>query len=116
MVVREMVRTPALGYRPVGFIDDDPAKAGARIHGVQVLGSREELASIIAEKRPAEVLLSVPRADVGTIRACMRLRRRSSGTPQLWARTPTSLCMFLAKLATRSALSVGSRPYCSFGS
>lgn len=68
LIARELVRTPAFGYRPVGFIDDDPAKAGARIHGVQVLGSRAGLARIIADKRPAEVLLAVPRVDVATIR------------------------------------------------
>jgi FlaA1/EpsC-like NDP-sugar epimerase/lipopolysaccharide/colanic/teichoic acid biosynthesis glycosyltransferase len=68
MIARELTHSPALGYRPVGFIDDDPAKAGARIYDVQVLGTRADLARIIAEKRPSEVLLAVPRADVATIR------------------------------------------------
>ena len=31
LLLREILRNPELGYRPVGFIDDDPRKQGARI-------------------------------------------------------------------------------------
>src|SRR5581483_4300692 len=31
LVLREMIRNPALGYRPVGFVDDDPRKQGMRL-------------------------------------------------------------------------------------
>ena len=39
LLLREIMRNPELGYRPVGFIDDDPRKQGARIdRGLEVLG------------------------------------------------------------------------------
>ena len=31
LLLREILRNPELGYRPVGFVDDDPRKQGARI-------------------------------------------------------------------------------------
>jgi FlaA1/EpsC-like NDP-sugar epimerase len=39
MIVREMRNHPSCGYRPIGFVDDNPAKVGHRIHGVRVLGA-----------------------------------------------------------------------------
>ncbi len=42
-ILREMLRTPALGYTPIGLIDDDPRKKNLRLHGVRVLGTTDEL-------------------------------------------------------------------------
>ena len=46
LLLREILRNPELGYRPVGFIDDDPRKQGARIdRGLSVLGTTERAAA-----------------------------------------------------------------------
>ena len=46
LLLREILRNPELGYRPVGFVDDDPRKQGARIdRGIEVLGTTAELAA-----------------------------------------------------------------------
>ena len=40
LLLREILRNPDLGYRPVGFIDDDERKRNARIdRGLEVLGT-----------------------------------------------------------------------------
>ena len=43
LMVKEMLRTPAMGYTPIGLIDDDPRKKNMRLHGVRVLGTSDEL-------------------------------------------------------------------------
>ena len=52
MIVRDMLHNPDNDYQPVGFVDDDPAKRGERIHGVPVLGNRADLARIIEKVAP----------------------------------------------------------------
>ena len=42
LLLREILRNPDLGFRPVGFVDDDPRKQGVRIdRGVSVLGTTD---------------------------------------------------------------------------
>ncbi|MDQ4040909.1 MAG: polysaccharide biosynthesis protein [Actinomycetota bacterium] len=81
LVLREMVRNPDLGYRPVGFADDDPRKRGLRLdHGLRVLGGTEELPRILDEVEPAEVIIAIPSAP-GTLRARVVTACRSRGIP-----------------------------------
>lgn len=68
MIVREMRNNPSSGYRPIGFVDDDPAKVGHRVLGVKVLGSRARLSDIIAEDAPDVVLVAMPSAAPAMIR------------------------------------------------
>ena len=51
-IVREILKGGEHGYHPVGFVDDDPAKMGRRIHGIPVLGTRADLPRIIDETKP----------------------------------------------------------------
>jgi lipopolysaccharide/colanic/teichoic acid biosynthesis glycosyltransferase len=37
LLVREFIKRPSLGFKPVGFLDDNPSKHGVRIHGVKVV-------------------------------------------------------------------------------
>jgi len=69
LVLRELVRNPDLGYRPVGFVDDDPRKRGMRLeHGVKVLGASKDLPKILDDVEPGEVIIAIPSAP-GTLRA-----------------------------------------------
>src|SRR5262249_54082480 len=69
MIVRDMKNNSFYNYKPVGFIDDNAAKTGQRIHGVKVLGTRKHLAKIIARHQPDEVLIAMPAADPVTLRS-----------------------------------------------
>ena len=69
MVVRDIKNHGALyDYQPLGFIDDDPNKLGQRIHGVPVLGSRDNLPKILQANEVDEVLLTIPSASASLIR------------------------------------------------
>ena len=66
-VVRDMKGAPNGEYEPIGFIDDDGAKAGVEIHGVRVLGTRKALPSLIEEHKPAEILVAIPSAGAALV-------------------------------------------------
>ena len=81
LLLREIMRNPELGYRPVGFIDDDPRKQGARIdRGVEVLGSTGELGRVLDDVEPEEVLIAIPSAP-GAVRAKVVAACRERGVP-----------------------------------
>jgi UDP-GlcNAc:undecaprenyl-phosphate GlcNAc-1-phosphate transferase len=61
MVLREIKNNRILGYRPVGFLDDDEEKIGRRIHGVSVLGSRRDMVQIVKDKEVNEIIVAIPR-------------------------------------------------------
>ncbi|MCI0567251.1 MAG: hypothetical protein L0Z52_03555 [Acidobacteria bacterium] len=60
MILREIRNNPGLEYQPVGFIDDDIAKRGKRIHGLPVFGGREALPGITHSERVDEILIAIP--------------------------------------------------------
>jgi FlaA1/EpsC-like NDP-sugar epimerase len=83
LVVRELARNPQLRLRPVGFVDDDPRKLGIKYeHGLRVLGttSAEDLARVLDEVEPHEVLIAIPSAP-GTLRARVVTACRDRGIP-----------------------------------
>jgi FlaA1/EpsC-like NDP-sugar epimerase len=67
LIVKEMLKSPALGYTPIGLVDDDPRKKNLRLHNVRVLGTTDELPRILGENRPEEVLIAIPSAS-GSVR------------------------------------------------
>jgi FlaA1/EpsC-like NDP-sugar epimerase len=69
MIVRDMRRNPHYEYEPIGFVDDNPAKVGSKIHGLKVLGTSAALGPIIAATRPDAVLVAIARAAPPTMRA-----------------------------------------------
>ena len=60
LIVQEMQRSRMLNYTPIGFVDDDSRKRHTRIMGVRVLGTVDELARVLREHRPDEVLIAMP--------------------------------------------------------
>ncbi len=68
LMVREMQRNRQLHYTPVGFVDDDLRKRGDRIHGVKILGTTDDLAHLLRDNKPDEVLIAIPSAPGGTRR------------------------------------------------
>jgi FlaA1/EpsC-like NDP-sugar epimerase len=76
VLVREMLRFPT-GYRPVGFLDDDPQKHGARIHGVRVYGAVKDLARAAVDLRAEEVVIAIPSAAPTQLRALVSACERA---------------------------------------
>jgi FlaA1/EpsC-like NDP-sugar epimerase len=70
MIGRELSQNPESAIIPVGYLDDDPAKIGKRIHGIPVLGNLTNLHEIIRRYRASEVIVAIasaPRKIVASI-------------------------------------------------
>jgi FlaA1/EpsC-like NDP-sugar epimerase len=81
LLVREMLRNPDLGLRPIGFVDDDPRKRGARIdRGLEVLGRTRDLPRVLEDVEPDEVMIAIPSAP-GRLRAEVVAACRDRGVP-----------------------------------
>ena len=72
LIVRDMRQNSAFDATAVGFVDDDRRKKGERIHGVPVLGSRNELTEIIARTNAEEVLIAIPSASPDVLTRIVR--------------------------------------------
>src|SRR3954447_18269214 len=81
LLLREIMRNPELGYRPVGFIDDDPRKEHARVdRGLEVLGPTDHRGHVLDDVEPDEVLIAIPSAP-GMMRAKVVAASRERGVP-----------------------------------
>jgi UDP-GlcNAc:undecaprenyl-phosphate/decaprenyl-phosphate GlcNAc-1-phosphate transferase len=58
LTLRELRNNAALAREAVGFLDDDRAKGGTRIHGVPVLGRLEDLEAVLREHPVEEVVVA----------------------------------------------------------
>ncbi|MCR3921086.1 MAG: polysaccharide biosynthesis protein [Firmicutes bacterium] len=74
MVVKELQSQFAtLKKLPIGFIDDDPAKQRCGIHRVKVLGTRDDIPTIIEKHNVNEVIIAIPSAPRSEIKKLTRL-------------------------------------------
>ena len=73
-IVRAMKNNSAYyDFEPAGFVDDNSSKIGQRILGVPVLGTRQDLAKILAAETPHEIWLTIPSLEPATIREIMKV-------------------------------------------
>lgn len=68
LVVRELQKNPDLNLTAVGFLDDNPAKQGQQIHGIQVLGKINDVSKVVESKNVDEVVIAIPSAPGKVIR------------------------------------------------
>ena len=59
-LLREWRKRAETDVNPVGFLDDDPEKRGAKIHGVPVIGTSAGLAALIEASGAREVVVAIP--------------------------------------------------------
>ncbi len=80
LIIKELLKSPSLGYTPIGLVDDDPRKKNLRVHNVRVLGTTDELPRLLSENRPDEVLIAIPSAS-GDVRQRIVDITREAGVP-----------------------------------
>ncbi len=77
MMVREMLRSQRMDYEPLGFVDDDPSKRGQSIHGVLVLGGRDDVPDLVQQLQIQEILIAMPSARGKTVRELVQICRNT---------------------------------------
>lgn len=68
LVAREIAGRPDLGILPIGFVDDDPLKHNAEIHGIRVLGTTSRLAELCSNLGAGQVLITMANAPGAAVR------------------------------------------------
>jgi exopolysaccharide biosynthesis polyprenyl glycosylphosphotransferase len=59
-VVERLQAHREFGFSVIGFIDDDPGKQQRRIHGFPVLGTTQDLETVVAERRVDQLIIALP--------------------------------------------------------
>jgi len=87
-VLQTMVARPDLGFKVIGFVDDDPERGRTDLGRVPALGSVDSLAQIIESQPVDTVIITLPwlvqRKILGIIRECERKRIRVRTVPDLF--------------------------------
>jgi len=76
-LVRDMMRSPQSSYFPIGLIDDDPQKKNTLIHGIRVLGGREDIPKLVRDLNVKGIIIAVPSATSKEIREIMEYVRKT---------------------------------------
>ncbi len=73
MIAKEMQANPQLGLEPIVFLDDEPQKQGAWIHGVPIVGDRSKISDVVETYHIQQAIIAMPTAPGKTIRELTRL-------------------------------------------
>jgi FlaA1/EpsC-like NDP-sugar epimerase len=60
-------------YELVGFVDDDPAKLGLRLHGVSILGDRQAILQLVAERKVGLIIITIHNIPGSTLREILSI-------------------------------------------
>jgi FlaA1/EpsC-like NDP-sugar epimerase len=78
IAARELIARPSVGFRPVGFLDDDRNKHGLSIGDLPVLGTSEDLTQVALSTGARFAVIAMPSASGEVIRGLMQ-RARGAG-------------------------------------
>jgi FlaA1/EpsC-like NDP-sugar epimerase len=76
LAAKEAVARPDIGIVPVAFLDDDPLKMGAVVHGVPVVGTTAEVGRHAARLGAKQALITIAAAPGNDIRRISQLCER----------------------------------------
>jgi FlaA1/EpsC-like NDP-sugar epimerase len=84
-LVKEIQQSPKLGFHPVAFIDDDPAKLNLRIGGLYIVGNRHNIPEVVRSLHIGRVIIAMPSVSGRVIweiqEICQSVRVQTSTLP-----------------------------------
>ena len=90
LFLRALARQPTTPYEAVGIVSNKQARVGRRIHGVEVYGTEEQMAEVVARldrrgRKPRRLIVTLPDVDGEKLRA---LFERADALGMTVARVP----------------------------
>ncbi len=76
-IYREIRDNSSIKYKVVGFLDDDPAKIGRKLHGILVIDEIKNLKSVVNEYGVEQIIISIPSAKASRMRAIVNSCKKS---------------------------------------
>jgi len=77
LLVRDLLRNKNKDFKTVGFVDDDPKKRGREIHGIRVLGTCEELPSLVKKLGIEQLVIAMPSVSTKDMQKVVRKCEKS---------------------------------------
>src|SRR5437879_5769885 len=62
LLLRDLQANPSYNYKPIAFVDDDPVKLKAKIHGVSVVGTIDDIKKAVERAEAQEIIVAIPSA------------------------------------------------------
>jgi len=59
-IIKEIVNSPYVNLKIVGIVDDDKAKRGKFMHGIKVIGDRNDIVDIAQSRKVDEIIIAMP--------------------------------------------------------
>ena len=76
-IYREIKDNSSIKYKVVGFLDDDLAKIGRKLHGVLVVDEIKNLENVVKGYGVEQVIISIPSSGASRMRAIVNLCKKS---------------------------------------
>ena len=78
MIIHELKYSAHLNSKVVGVIDDNPHKKGKYIHGVKILGSRDDIVEVAKKYAVDEIIFAIPSASPATTKEILKICNQTS--------------------------------------
>jgi len=62
-IIKEIVNSPYVNLKIVGIVDDDKTKRGKFLHGIKVIGDRNDIVDIVEAHGVDEIIIAMPAAS-----------------------------------------------------
>lgn len=72
-LIKEIINSRQVNKNLVGVIDDDPGKQGTFIHGIRVLGTRDDIIRWAQELEVDEIMIALPSASAKEIKEIVEI-------------------------------------------
>ena len=76
-LIKEIVSSRQVNKNLVGVIDDDPGKQGTYIHGIRVIGTRDDILRRTEELEVDEIMIALPSASAKEIKEIVDICKES---------------------------------------